>query len=872
MASVFIDIPGVGNVEAKNAATESTLRELVNIMKGVQQNTKNKSGPGAGGAGGSADDPKGPAQKLTSMAGRAGDSLGKFYKSVTPAIGAVAGFTDGLVNTIQAFANVGDSVERAADVFSGIPIVGTIFTAVASAAQKVTDSYVAVAKSGASFGGSISNFAASASSAGMTMDKYGALIARNGEGMLGFGSTTEEGAKRFGQVSKALRSTSSELYALGFSTDDINQGLASYGDLLKKQGLQGTKSNAELAAGAKNYMKELDALAKISGEERSVKEAQMKALATDVQFQMSMAGKSEETRASFMKLIGGFGPTLGGFVKDFVANGTATSEANAKIAATLGGPTMDELTKLRAKLNSNQQLSVSEQDRLREIIKKAADAGAKDLGGSIAASGGALDDMGKALIEGQQIQLGAVKKSAEEQRAAALEGSGFNKKMQEAQQMLAGFSNSFQMSLANSGMLDLMLKAFQFVAGFVQTFLVPAFQILSNIITGVSSIVTDYLYPAFLHIADYISQSVQPIFQAMGEFINTSVTPIFKSMGEFIDAELMPIFRVMGEFIDKNLSTILDGLGVALAVLAGRYLIQNGLELVRTGITVAGNIAMGLWNIAVGVGAAAMSLLTSPVFLVVAGITALYFIFKKLGGDTQILSDIFSYTTLKFKDMFLALKEGLFSLLNKIPGMRGDFDKDLEEIKEERKQNAENREQLEQGIVKRAAENRAKLDEKQTAEQAARHQRVDKKLLDQKESANAQQKAALDAKRNLDDSETNLLVDEATRQKSAYIKDKPSTSVATAEATKASIVTEAEQKRAAAEAPAKKAEEKKAEDSKKESEKGPAPSTQDSPATLLASLNTKMDQLIKHAAVTQSNTYETYRNTNGLTGNLFKSV
>jgi len=32
--------------------------------------------------------------------------------------------------------------------------------------------------------------------------------------------------------------------------------------------------------------------------------------------------------------------------------------------------------------------------------------------------------------------------------------------------------------------------------------------------------------------------------------------------------------------------------------------------------------------------------------------------------------------------MFLALKEGIFSLLNKIPGMRGDFDQDLEEIKQ----------------------------------------------------------------------------------------------------------------------------------------------------------------------------------------------
>ena len=336
---------------------------------------------------------------------------------------------------------------------------------------------------------------------------------------------------------------------------------------------------------------------------------------------------------------------------------------------------------------------------------------------------------------------------------------------------------------------------------------------------------------------------------------------------------MQPIFQAMGEFIEINLSSILEVLGIAVAVLAGHYLIQNGLEMVRTGLTIAASIATGLFSTAVAVGAAAMALLTSPVFLVIAGIAALYLIFKKLGGDTKIMGDMFSYLGLKFKDMFLALKEGLFSLLNKIPGMRGDFDQDLKDIKDEREQNAVKRSDLEQGIVTRAAENREKMAEEKEAAKLARNQRIDKKLLDQKESANAQQKAALDAKRNLDDSETNLLVDEAKRQNSAYIKDKPSTSVATAEATKASIVTEAEQKRAAAEAPAKKTEEeKKAEESKKESGKGPGTSTQDSPATLLASLNTKMDQLIKHAAVTQSNTYETYRATNGLTGNLFKSV
>jgi hypothetical protein len=435
-----------------------------------------------------------------------------------------------------------------------------------------------------------------------------------------------------------------------------------------------------------------------------------------------------------------------------------------------------------------------------------------------------------------------------------------NEKMQKAQQMLAGFSNSFQMALANSGMLDLMLKAFQFVAGFVQTFLVPAFQILSTIISGVGSIVTDYLYPAFLHIADYITQTVQPIFQAMGEFIDTSVTPVFKSMGEFVNTELMPIFRAMGEFIDKNLSTILDGLGIAMAVLAGRYLIQNGLELVRTGITVAGNIAMGLWNLAVGAGAAAMALLTSPVFLVIAGVTALWLIFKKLGGDTKIVGDMFSWMGLKMKDWWLQLKEGLFSLLNKIPGMRGDFDEDLKEIKEEREKNAEARSDLEKGIVKRAAENRAKLDEQQTKEQAARHQRVDKKILDQKESANAKQQAAIDAKRNLDDSETNLLLDEAKRQKSAYIKDQPSTAASNIASAKAALTPEAAKKEAAAES-----------GGTQTTTTSPS-TTQESPATLLASLNTKMDQLIS----VNRRVFEVAENQlsvqKGLTGNLYRSI
>jgi hypothetical protein len=40
--AVTIDIPGIGSVEAKNAASEATLREILKAMQAVQKNTTKK--------------------------------------------------------------------------------------------------------------------------------------------------------------------------------------------------------------------------------------------------------------------------------------------------------------------------------------------------------------------------------------------------------------------------------------------------------------------------------------------------------------------------------------------------------------------------------------------------------------------------------------------------------------------------------------------------------------------------------------------------------------------------------------------------------------------------------------------------------------
>ena len=51
----------------------------------------------------------------------------------------------------------------------------------------------------------------------------------------------------------------------------------------------------------------------------------------------------------------------------------------------------------------------------------------------------------------------------------------------------------------------------------------------------------------------------------------------------------------------------------------------------------------------------------------------------------------------------------------------------------------------------------------------------------------------------------------------------------------------------------------------------PAAATQETPTTLLASLNTKMEQLIKLTAQTTTNTHATYEAAKSLNGNLYKA-
>jgi hypothetical protein len=842
---VQIDIPGIGLVDARNAASEKTLAEILKILQEWEKKHLKAGGAGGagkkedtnGGGGGDGEDPGAQAPGKIKAATSYLTAKMKFLG------GAFIGMGEASTRAVSALANLGDSIESAASMFSSIPVAGALFSAAAGAAEKVVRAFNDASQSGASFGGSLNSFAGAASQAGMTLSEFGSLISRNGQGLLAFGVNTETGAKNFSRLSKTLRESSSELYALGFSTAEINQGLASYGALVRLQGQQGKVSNDQLVSGAKKYMRELDALAKITGEDRKAKEEQMKQLATDAQFQMAMAGKDVKVRDDFMKLIGGFGPKLGGFVKDYIATGTLTTEANQKIGAMLGGEVMNELTVLREKMNNNQRLTDEEQDRLKSITKKAAEAQAQNAGTALAASRD-MDDASGALIEGMQIQEGAHKAASEAQKAAKNATDKTNEAVNKMRERIASVSNAFTMFLVNSGALDQLMKAFEILVGVIEKFAIPiinlmmgvitiavdvlgklanmvlpiltqafgyltsgltsvvgtidnnvnpAFSFFGEVIQTVGDIIETYVKPALINFAAFIVADVWPVLKFLGETImdlaENVIWPAFQLIGGVIRDYVYPAFSAVAGFIADNLFPILTVLAGGFAAYYAVVAAQQVATMYATAKTFV--LSGGLAQAAFSAGAAAASLMGAakaafaaalPFLAVIAPVVAIVGLFAYLYKTGWSFGDVLEAMGDNLKRFAIGYVDIWLSIAEKIAKFFGGGDKITEMrkgLEQERKELDEKEKLRDQRRADREKE-RGFQDREKVADQMSLKLGQDNLNLGQKQlGLQKEQIAATEKELNLSGDPHALLKGLAAKEGSGFIKNPSPNAAAT---------------------------------------------------------------------------------------------
>ena len=534
MAGVMIDIPGVGNVEAKNAATESTLRELVNLMKGTG------GGGGAGGGGGGGKNLKEFNREINNsnknmkglgkaggVAGAGAKLLGAGMKHVGVQAAMVAGkFIDVALNSakiIENFANVGDSVERAAGIFSGIPVIGPVFSAVASAATKTVDAYQNAATVGATFGGSINNLAAASSAAGMTMEKFAKLVSQNGEAMMLLGGTTEAGAKRFSDLGKAMRNSQvgNELLRMGYSTEQINNGMAQYIKTVGYGGALQGKSAKELAAGAGAYLKELDALSKITGQSREALQKQQEAMLKDAQFRAATAKLDPKARAELMAFIQQFPAESQEAIKDMITSGNITTDAAVEFNAQMGG-TAQRVMEIGQQIKSTNKvnktlLDTAYKDAVAEAKQREKSEEFATLGtyaqGQFAKSTIAVAELASRDIDGKEKALTEQEKL---QKNTA-------EQLEKFKQTLATVSNQFMITLVQSGVLDSLMQVFMTVADLVQRFVVPAFNFIAAVIPKVVHAFDILLRPVVEAISNLFGGSMTSGLQMFDSVINTVV-------------------------------------------------------------------------------------------------------------------------------------------------------------------------------------------------------------------------------------------------------------------------------------------------------------------------------------------------------------
>ena len=852
--AVNIDIPGIGNVEAKNAASEATLREILAVMKGVEKSSKRVEKAlggdgGAGGDGGKAADDNSKAQKKNT------NYLHEYGKAAaivnTRAVQLISGFGNlatSTMNLMSTMANVGNSVESAASSLNSIPIVGgvlsSVFGAVAGAATKSVDSFQKAASSGATFGGSINQFAKSASAAGMTMADFAGLIASNGESLRLLGGNTADGAARFATLTKEMRSSGvmRSLNDLGYSTAEVNQGMANYMKTTMQGGRNSNMTNAQLVQGTKKYLKEMDLLAKVTGETRAQQEEAQAKLASDAQYQAAMAGMSESVAASFRDTVTGLPGPLRDVAKDIMATGTATTEESQKFTAMMP-KSAAMMQDFAAKTQRGEKISQEERNKLNNLMAeegKQAASQYKDIGRYSKEFATQTNQFTAAANIGKD----ALKNAANAQDEASAGADGQAAALEKSKQTLAEFSNSMTMALANSGLLDTLMTVFGALASFIQTVVVPIFQVVAPVISS---------------LATSLSNELMPVFNAVGSVIRDNVIPMFYAITDFISDNLIPIGVVV-------MAALIPAL---MAAAAATWAVVSPLL-----IAAAPFIAVG---IAVG--------------LLVKG-------FQMMGGSVSVISDGLKWMWTNYKSFFVMLQGGFLKLLDYIPGI--DMSDEIEANKKAQEELAAEKSALETKMAEEMKANRDKnaADAKKKEEErdkrdkkyAAAKYGAEKKAIDDKSKAEA-------PKESLDYSSPEATLKTfAAQQGSPLAKAEPKkdekaagTPVAKAETVKAELkpptataAGEATKKSMASESDKKAQEQKAKEDEKKAGKEGaagapaqtgaPVDTNQSTTDSLLKELNTHMAALLKATKENNRIAEQQLSAQQSMSGDLFTSM
>ena len=288
------DVTGsIGNeyVELNNAATEVTLKQLLAAVQ-KQGGSTGAVGSTAGAAGVNA-----AAVEAAKASTKAQNDLAE------KAINLKKTFSELAAGMMQLGGKLLDGTDKSSDLFSAFERLPGVAGMVASGFAKVArfqeenlGAYQKITDAGVSFGGSLTDMRTAAASTYMTLEQFSGLMKRNSETFAKLGGTVDQGARAFVGLSNSLikSETGDNLRALGFTTEQVNQGLAGYLAVTGGRNQKEMQNTAAMTKGAGEYLTQLDALAAITGKSREEQEKALKEASANSAYEAMMQGLDEE--------------------------------------------------------------------------------------------------------------------------------------------------------------------------------------------------------------------------------------------------------------------------------------------------------------------------------------------------------------------------------------------------------------------------------------------------------------------------------------------------------------------------------------------------------------------------------------------------
>lgn len=314
---------------------------------------------------------------------------------------------------------------------SSLPIVGAALTAMAEGAKFVLqqlqsniETFQDISRvgglTGEAMGGVRDQFLESA----LSLDGFKRIVTDNAKGFAMFGSTVGGGTKRFTKFVGAVMDSrlGDELRSIGFSADAFGETAVAYVTQLSRTGSAQRMTQEQLIAGSAKYAKELDALARITGQSREEAQKQIDSALSEQRFRAKIQQiereRGPELAASlkqFQNVVSTEAPGLAEGLRDIIASGGAlTTEAARKASQATGGAIQQIAQNVLAGGDIGQNLTALQKavgDTGRAFESTAQVADLSDVVGDYAKNmdfaNKAQGDLGKALQQAKADQEGA---------------------------------------------------------------------------------------------------------------------------------------------------------------------------------------------------------------------------------------------------------------------------------------------------------------------------------------------------------------------------------------------------------------------------------------------------------------------------------